>query len=321
MQGARASYQPAPQSSFHEATPEERQLQQAYQREQEAIAAATTVGQGFAANVRPNTTAQPSLDLSQISSILQGLQRANGVSSPGQGTAPAEMGDPNMQDRKTAFLAESQRKELNDHLVVQRTPPPGRYEIKAGWDIPAILEQTINSDLPGEIRALVRENVYDTASGRWLLIPQGARLLGAYDSRIAYGQGAIEAAWKRIIYPDASSIDLDGMIGQDSQGASGFRENVDNHYRRLLGFGLLTSTFSAAFQLSQSHRGDVTAYPSAAETAGTAVGQQMSQLGIDVTRRNLNVQPTIRVHAGYRFNVRVNRDMEFEGPYQPLPIR
>ena len=85
-----------------------------------------------------------------------------------------------------------------------------------------------------------------------------------------------------------------------------------------MGFGLLTSVFSAAFQLSQTRRGSVLGYPSPAETAGSAVAGNISQLGADVTRRNLNIQPTIKVPVGYRFNVRVNRDMLFELPYRPV---
>ena len=106
------------------------------------------------------------------------------------------------------------------------------------------------------------------------------------------------------------------MAGQDAGGHSGLRHDVDNHYKRLLGFGLLTSAFSAAFQLSQTRRGTVLGYPSAAETAGSAIGGNISQLGADVTRRNLNIQPTIKVPVGYRFNIRVNRDMLFELPYR-----
>src|SRR5262249_16376167 len=98
-----------------------------------------------------------------------------------------------------------------------------------GWEIPAVLEQELNSDLPGELKALVMANVYDTATGRHLLIPQGARMVGAYDSNIAYGQSGVQVVWHRIIYPDASSIDLGSMVGQDSQGSSGFRSDVDNH--------------------------------------------------------------------------------------------
>jgi type IV secretion system protein TrbI len=224
----------------------------------------------------------------------------------------------NMQDRKEAFLAAARKAERSNYLESTRTAPISRYELKAGWDIPATLEQALNSDLPGEIKALVRENVYDTATGRHLLIPQGSRLVGAYDSRVSYGQNGLQVAWSRIIYPDASSINLEGMAGQDAKGYSGLRYDVDNHYRRLLGFGLLTSLFSASFQLSQSRRGGILGYPSATEVTGSAVGRELSQLGADVTRRNLNVQPTIKVPIGYRFNVRVNRDIVFEGPYRAI---
>jgi len=109
------------------------------------------------------------------------------------------------------------------------------------------------------------------------------------------------------------------MGGEDAAGRSGFRDKVDNHYKRLLGFGLLTSVFAAALQLSQNHSGNVLTYPSPGEVTAGAVGQQMANLGSEVTRRNLNVQPTIKIEAGYRFNVRVNRDLAFEAPYRPLP--
>src|SRR5262245_9681953 len=104
-------------------------------------------------------------------------------------------------------------------------------------------------------------------SGRYLLIPQGSRLIGTYDSAIAYGQTGVQVAWNCIIFPDASFVDLGGMVGQDSQGASGFRHDVDNHYTRVIGFTVLSSMFSAGFQLSQSRRSSVFQNPSAAEVA------------------------------------------------------
>ena len=85
--------------------------------------------------------------------------------------------------------------------------------------------------MTGEIKALVRENVYDTATGRYLLIPQGARLVGAYDSRVGYGQNGIQVVWSRLIFPDGSSVNLEGMAGQDASGDSGLRHDVDNHYK------------------------------------------------------------------------------------------
>ena len=156
-----------------------------------------------------------------------------------------------MQTAKAAFLASAQQQKTDDYLHSTRTAPLSAYEIKAGWEIPAVLEQSLNSDLPGDIKALITSNVFDTATGRYLLIPQGSRLVGKYDSRIAYGQDGVQVVWDRIIFPDASSVDINGMVGLDSHGNSGLRYDVDHHYKRLFGFAALTSAFSAAFDLSQ----------------------------------------------------------------------
>ena len=219
---------------------------------------------------------------------------------------------------KEEFLAKARAAQGSDYLKSTRTPPLSPYEIKAGWEIPAVLEQALNSDLPGELKALVSSNVYDTATGRYLLIPQGSRLVGAYDSRVGYGQEGTQVVWERVIYPDGSSLDLGGMIGQDAHGSAGFRDKVDRHYRRLVGFAALTSMFAAASDLAQSHNRTLLTYPSAGEIAASAVGREVSDVGAQITRRNLNVQPTIKVPIGYRFNVRVNRDILFEAPYTPL---
>ena len=160
--------------------------------------------------------------------------------------------------------------------------------------------------------------MYDTATGRYLLIPQGARLVGVYNSRIGYGQDGVQVIWDRVIYPDGSSLDLSGMIGQDAHGFSGFRDKVDRHYKRLVGFAVLTSLFAAASEISQNQNRSLLTYPSPAQVAGSAVGQQASDLGAQITRRNLNVQPTIKIPVGYRFNVRVNRDILFDAPFEPL---
>jgi type IV secretion system protein VirB10 len=329
-------YQPAPPPSQATAPREpslaERRLMAAYERELEARNAATTSRDGFNGATSPatnrGTMPTGAADVEQMTSLLRAMQgpqsqvRAT-AALPTVSIGSAANDDDgfdmqNKQDSKEAFLARVRRVEKDHYLDATRVAPISRYELKAGWDIPAILEQALNSDLPGEIRALVRENVYDTATGRYLLIPQGSRLTGTYDSRVSYGQDGLQVAWTRLIYPDASSIDLGGKSGQDAKGYTGLRHDVDNHYRRLLGFGLLTSLFSASFQLSQTRRGGLLGYPSAGEIAGSAVGRELSQLGADVTRRNLNIQPTIKVPVGYRFNVRVNRDIVFDGPFRPL---
>jgi len=178
----------------------------------------------------------------------------------------------------------------------------------------------MDGDLPGEVKALVRSNVYDTATGKYLLIPQGSRLVGVYDSQMAYGQNRLQVIWSRIIYPDGSSINLDGMMGQDIQGMAGFHDKVDNHYKRLVGFALLTSVFTAGIELSQRQNTSLLSTPTVGQTASSAVGQQLGELGTKITRKNLSIQPTVKIPIGYRFNVRVNRDILFETPYIPAEL-
>jgi type IV secretion system protein TrbI len=223
----------------------------------------------------------------------------------------------NGQSRKEAYLANAHKTQIGDYLQSTREAPISRFEIKAGWEIPAVLEQGLNSDLPGEIKALVTQNVYDTATGMYLLIPQGSRLVGRYDSHISYGQDGVQVAWSRIIYPDASSVDLDGMAGLDAHGNAGLRSDVDHHYRSLIGGMALTSMFNAAFAITQARNQNVLVI-NPASAAEAAVGAEVSETGSQLARRNLNRQPTIKVPAGYKFTVRVNRDILFEAPYTPI---
>jgi type IV secretion system protein VirB10 len=225
-----------------------------------------------------------------------------------------------MQARKEAFLTTAAGRQTDDYLRSIRSAPLSRFEVKAGWEIPAVLEQSLNSDLPGELKALVTSNVYDTATGMYLLIPQGSRLIGQYDSRVSYGQEGVQVTWSRVIFPDASVIDLNGMVGLDSHGNAGLRDKVDRHYRRLMGFSVLTSLFTAAFAVSQQRNQSILVNPNPGQIAASAIAQDLAQTGAQITRRNLNVQPTIKVPAGYKFTVRVNRDILFEAPYEPLAI-
>src|SRR6266851_8011741 len=323
-------------------TAEDRRRELALQREQEAMEAPTAAREGYtkgsATSGSASGTPAAQGDMAQMTQLLQALQ-GPGASTAGRGTtALAAGGMPqisvggqpvsgaqeyklqNSQDEKEEFLEKARARNQETYLGKTRVRPLGKFEIKAGWDIPAVLEQALNSDLPGEIKALVRENVYDTATGKYLLIPQGSRLVGNYSSRVSYGQNGIQVVWDRIVFPDGSSIVLDAMAGQDVKGMAGLRDQVDNHYGRLFGMGALTSLFAAAGQLTVNRRSNVFSYPSAQELAGQSVAQNMSQIGAEATRRNLNVQPTIKVAVGYRFNVRVNRDILFEEPYKPYRL-
>ena len=285
-----------------EPTPEEKRIQAAYDAEQRAIAAPTGTG---------NMSSAPVVG---SSAPREPVGATNAV--PERQSQPlTQPEDRALSDNKAEFMARARSTSNSDYSRSTRTEPLSKFEIKAGWEIPAVMEQGLNSDLPGELKALVTSNVYDTASGRYILIPQGSRLVGEYNSQLGYGQDGVQVVWNRMVYPDGSSVDLNGMIGQDMAGFSGFRDKIDRHYKRLVGFAVLTSMFSAASGIAQNRNRAVLTYPNLGDVAASSVGQQVSDLGSQITRRNLSVQPTIKISAGYRFNVRVNRDILFDSPY------
>ena len=305
---------------------EQRRLEE-YNREREAMEAGTSVKGNLPGgdSEKSSAIADP---LQAIQAALINARAAQGVGAVAQSASPlvvptslpeqrTDYERQNDQEQKAGFGSRN-GKEESEYLGRGRKPALGKYEIKAGWLIPAVLEQQLNSDLPGLIRALVRENVYDTATGRYILLPAGSTLVGIYNSHVGYGQSALQAVWRRVIFPDGSSLSLGGFEGDDSTGAAGFRDQVDNHWGRILSGALLTSLFAAGIELSQGTNSSVLQTQSAGQQIGQAVGQQVGQLGTEVTRRNLNVQPTLVVRPGYRFFVRVEKDILFNGPYSPM---
>jgi type IV secretory pathway VirB10-like protein len=310
--------QSAPQPS---ASAEEQQLAVSWQQEQAAIMAPTSIGRSGAAPLVTPAVAQPGAELIAGLAAAQAVNGGQRILASGADASSPVSNDAyevqNGQSRKEAFLANAHKTQIGDYLQSTREAPLSRFEIKAGWEIPAVLEQGLNSDLPGEVKALVTQNVYDTATGMYLLIPQGSRLVGRYDSHISYGQDGVQVAWSRIIYPDASSVDLDGMAGLDAHGNAGLRSDVDHHYRSLISGMALTSMFNAAFAITQARNQNVLVI-NPASAAEAAVGAEVSETGSQLARRNLNRQPTIKVPAGYKFTVRVNRDILFDAPYTPI---
>jgi len=231
------------------------------------------------------------------------------ASSGGDGIADPK-NDPNLQARKQNFYS---REQESSYLTSRKQSPVSENEIKQGSIIPGILVTGINSDLPGQIVGQVSQNVYDTATGNVLLIPQGAKIVGTYDSVIAIGQDSAMLVWTRLIFPDASSIDLKNMGGTDQGGYAGARDQVDNHYLKIFGSAAMLSLIGAGYQLSQPQVSSN--HLSAQEIIQAQVGQQMAQVSGELARRNLAIQPTIKIRPGYRFNVMINKDMILE-PYQ-----
>lgn len=199
--------------------------------------------------------------------------------------------------------------EGSNYLPNTRVPAISPYEVKAGTVIPSIMVSGINSELPGQLIAQVVQNVYDSATGRYLLIPQGAKLVGTYDHQVSTGQKRVLIAWNRIIYPDASSLDLGAMAGLDQSGYAGFKDKANNHVWPTFRNALLLSAITAGVQLSQprAQQGNY-AYSSQQMIAGS-LGMQLNQLGLSSYQGRVNMAPTLTIRPGYRFNVMVSKDM------------
>lgn len=195
--------------------------------------------------------------------------------------------------------------------------PASPYSLRAGFVIPGVLISGINSDLPGSIIAQTSQDVYDTATGRYLLIPQGSRLMGAYESGAAYGQNRVLVAWQRIIFPDGRAMDIGGMNGTDSAGYSGFKDSVNNHYFRLFSSAILMSAVTAGISLSQNKDSDSNSdSTNASQAMSEALGQQLGQVTAQLISKNMNIAPTIEIRPGYLFNIIATKDLNFTSPYK-----
>ncbi len=215
--------------------------------------------------------------------------------------------------------------------IARLKPPESPYLITAGSVIPAVLISGINSELPGPILAQVRENVFDTATGRWVLIPQGSKLIGSYKTDAAYGQERVQIGWKRLIFPNASSMDIPEMPGADDAGYAGFSDEVNNHYLKTFGTAALLSVISAGQMVGQMGAfgggmgfsgpyGYGYATPNQmsllSEMGGAAASQQLGQVAQGSLQRGMNIPPTLEIRPGYQFNVMVSNDLVLPGPYR-----
>jgi type IV secretion system protein TrbI len=178
----------------------------------------------------------------------------------------------------------------------------------------------INSDLPGQILGQVAENIFDSATGRYILIPQGARLVGTYDNGITTGQERVLVAWTRIIYPDASSVDLGKMPGTDQAGLAGMHDRVNTHFWKMFSSALMLSVLSAGVQISQGGQSPSANGLNAQQSIAAGLGQQFGQLGQELARRNAHIQPTLEIRPGYRFTISVTKDMSLR-PWIPRQSR
>ena len=214
----------------------------------------------------------------------------------------------NGQDRKLAFVNApvDRRTTSPDRLASPASP----YVVQAGTVIPGALVSGIRSDLPGQVTAQVTETVYDSPTGRFLLIPQGSRLIGQYDSQVAFGQSRVLLVWTRLILPNGRSIVLERQPGADAAGMSGLEDDVDYHWGAIFKAALVSTLLSVGSEAGTSGSGnDLT------QAIRRGASESVNQAGQQIVGRNLNIQPTLTIRPGDPVRVIVNRDLVLE-PYQ-----
>lgn len=253
----------------------------------------------------------------QFSDLLRDAARVSAVPASAAGTS--EPSTPGPREKATAFLAQVAPR---TPTVLTSTPPPASpFVIFQGTLIPATLETAISSELPGQVTALVRRDVYDSRSGAHLLLPQASRLIGEYSADVVYGERRILIAWTRAILPDGTSYDLGAMPGTDALGAAGLEARVNNHWLRAVGNALLLTAVSAGAQLSQPERSDPNRDLTASEIAAGALGQELGHLTAQTLRRELSVRPVLTAAPGSTFSIMTTRDLIFLKPYRRLGTR
>lgn len=211
--------------------------------------------------------------------------------------------DPNAQGRKTAFVTALDLKgDVNPHAL---TALPSPYTLSAGSVISASLITGLRSDLPGLVTAQVTENTYDSATGRLLLVPQGARLIGSYDSVVAFGQKRALIVWQRIIMPDGSSLRIDNVPATDPSGYAGLADKVDFHTWQLLKGVVLSTLLGVSSELALSGQSDLV------QALRMSTQDNVARAGDQITQRNLGIQPTITIRPGAPVRLVVHRDLVF----------
>lgn len=224
----------------------------------------------------------------------------------GLGLAPQPT-TPSAQDRQLAFLNSSvdRRTVSSDHIAAPASP----YVLQAGAVIPAALITGIRSDLPGQITAQVTENVYDSPTGRILLVPQGTRIFGQYDSGVDFGQRRILLIWNRLIFPNGRSIVLEREPGADSEGYAGLEDGVDYHWGELFKAAALSTLLSVGAEAGSSgQQSDIV------RALRQGASDSINQTGQQIVSRQLNIAPTLTIRPGFPVRVIVTLDLVLE-PY------
>jgi len=257
--------------------------------------------------VRQKSAGQPAAEPA-IAGAVTPLNPFAPLPGSAESARPDEGTSQNGQDKKLAFL--NAATDTKVYASGRLQTPASPFQVMAGTIIPAAMATGLNSDLPGQAIATVTEPVYDTVSGKTLLIPQGSRLLGTYDAQVSYGQSRVLLVWTRLIMPDGSSIVLDRLPGADTKGFAGLEDETDNHWGKLLAGAALSTLLGVGAELGSQNSGlGGTGQQTVVVATSRSAEESVNQVGQQVTRRNLNVQPTLTIRPGFPVRVVVNKDL------------
>lgn len=219
--------------------------------------------------------------------------------------------DQNQKQNKIDFAKQAINEDIMSTQMLMPLVSP--YQVMAGTVVPGTLVTGMNSDLPGTVIGQVSMNVYDTVSGKYLLIPQGTRLIGVYDTRTAYAQTRGHVIWQRMILPNGKSIILPNMAGADPQGYVGLKDKVRSHYARVVWSSLIgAAVIGGVASATNVKDGNDGSFKS---EAGAQASSNISSATNNIVNKNLNIAPTVIIRPGYKFNIIVDKDLLLE-PYQ-----
>lgn len=263
---------------------------------------AAPVNQPSPEQVQINQARQSGLFIRTEPKTRPAIPESRNVVVPGAPVSVSENPAPDAPQPKLDFLARPDTGGIYNPYAEQQ--PASRYQIMAGSIIAAALVTGINSDLPGTVTAQVTENVYDTVTGQILLIPQGSRLIGTYDSRVSFGQERALLVWQRLTRPDGSSLQLDNLPASDTQGWSGLTDEVDFHTGRLLKGIAMATLLGVGTELTFGQQES-----DLVRAVRESVQQNADRAGQRLVERNLDIQPTLTVRPGWPLRVIVRRDL------------
>lgn len=268
----------------------------------------------------------------QLSVPINGQSSSTQVSQPAQQQQPVPIqGQPqqsiadgavasgasgNSADPRIALETAGGQSKHKEFIATLRHPPVSVYLIQAGTIIPASLITGIDSNIPGDVFAQVRSDVYDSPTGHHLLIPYGSRVAGTHDNQISNGQTRLPVIWTRIILPNGDSKDIDELLSADARGYGGLAGHLDTHAGQILRNTILVSLLGAGLQLSQPQQSaTVGGSPSAGQTIAGSVGQSLGQTAQQLIQKTSSLPNNIRIPEKYEFNIIVNRDMDLVKDY------